>query len=78
LSKYEIETSIQVGKGFQIRPELWSFIMGRFWHSKRPNYGKAISDIFVSFCISFPTPSISLESKFESNPILTLSGEIPI
>jgi hypothetical protein len=45
------------------RLDLWLFIAGQFWNSKRPNLEKPISDIFVSFCISFPTPPIS--SQFE-------------
>jgi hypothetical protein len=48
---------------FQIRPDFWSYIAGRFWYSKRPNEGKPISEIFVSFCISYPTPLILLELK---------------
>jgi hypothetical protein len=28
---------VQVGKGFQIRPELRYFITGRFWYSKLSN-----------------------------------------
>jgi hypothetical protein len=35
--KSKLSLLLQVGKGFQIRPYLRSFIARRFWHSKRPN-----------------------------------------
>jgi hypothetical protein len=47
----------------RIHPDLGSFIVGQFWYSKRPNWKKPISYIFVEFVIRFPTPLISLQSK---------------
>jgi hypothetical protein len=61
--RLQVQNRVGVGlESFQIRPDFRSYIAGRFWRSRIPNYGKPISDIFVAFYISFPTPLISPQS----------------
>jgi len=62
LVQVEIENSIQVGKWFQIRPDLCYFITRWFWHSKHPNWKMLFLTYLLTLLLYFQ------RNQFHCNP----------